>query len=1388
MDNSRIRIHIPAIPYTITRSEYSHDAYTGKVLRLSPMMRSRGFEVYHYGVETSESGATKNFDLMTKDEWIELRIQTIVFVEKFAGRTISYEDAKKKNSDQGMVIGGLANWSSPLTKEFNKRLRQKLIENYRGKSTDIICMPLGQTHQGAVENLDFVTVESGIGYSHSYLNYRIFESHAWMSSTLGIEKKAPNNYWFVIPNYFDTNEFKLTVTPVPKRIGFLGRIAGFKGCSIIVEIARRFPDVEFIICGQGDPSQFVVCPNIIYKKPIHGAERSEYLGSCVAVLCLSKFLEPFCGTAVEAQLCGTPVISTDWGGMAETIEQGKSGLRGHTLSDFCQGVTMALDGKFDRIYIRERAVKLFDMYNLAYNYEYAFKNILDIHTPGKNGWYSPDTHIAPLVEHIQEILPISSPIPLLMNQPINNSLIRLHVPAITYTITRSEYSHDAFTNKVRQFSPMMRSRGFEVYHYGVETSESGATKNFDLMTKDEWTELRIQTLQYIDPALTREAAEKKNADPGMLVNVLSNWGSPLTKEFNKRFRQKLTENYRSKSTDIVCLPLGRTYQDSLDKLDYAVIEMGIGYEGSYMNFRIFEAYSFMSNNLGIANVQPNNYWFVIPHAFNVDEFKLSLNPKMNPPRVGFMGRITNLKGCSIIVEIAKRFPHIEFVICGQGNPAPFLTVPNVLYKPPIHGSERSDFLGTCIAFLHPAKYLEPFGCGPVEAQLCGTPVICSDWGGMAETVEQCKTGLRCHTLADFCYGIQMALDGKFNRSYIRQRAENLYNMYNLAYNYEYVFKSILDIHTPGKNGWYSPDTHIVPLLNNITTDSMDNTTYMVVKPIIKQRIYIFIVYYGALPNYFQLFLDSLGINTDILSVFLVTDIDLTGYTVPKNLIHIQLTKQNVKERISNILFKTYGKHVATDDLVTTNYKFVDFKIIYPILFDDYLQKYKVTKDDYVGWGDCDLIYGKMSRFIDFNEGYGIFGGWHGHFVAIKNTDSFKNNFTNIPNYFELVTDNSKTFITDEIAYREPLIKYISHNKLKMFYTNANFCDIVPPCFYHMSRPDHATYSRNFYDLYKSKVNINYLYYDKVASNLSILYDTGEKRDVLYCHLQKRKMELPFTSYDKGYYINEQSFSLVQEKESIIPLKIWQTWKTHELPPKMKENVDRLKENHPEFEYKLFDDEDCRVFIKEHFPEEVLLAYDALIPGAYKADLWRYCVLYIHGGIYLDVKIQLVDGLTFHSFVDKEYVVRDGKIVKNGIEYASIYNGLMICKKKNPSLLNTIVNVVYNVSTKFMGDNPWESTGPRLLGTNCNILVTAADFIYNNSQGKDTIRDTNGKIISVHYPEYREEQKSALQVGYYINLWNNKTIYNDCNIDLLKIYNKRLWPNEFHESIGGLVNR
>ena len=381
-----IRLHLPAICHTITREECSHCAFTGKVLRFAPMMRSRGFEVYHYGVETSESGANVDIQIMTKAEWSDLRVKSY----KMLHPEMTNEAVVAKLSDPKSMVGDLANYDTPLWVEFQKRLREELKKHYRSPKTDIFCIPMNPYK--AIEGLDITAVESGIGYPNSSQNFRIFESYAWLHAHLG--KSNGNNYWFVVPNYFDSRAWPLSLSPKLDTVGFLGRIYDGKGCHEIVEMAVRMPTVRFVLCGQGSPEHYLKYPNIFYKPPIHGEERAAYLGSLVACVAPTMFVEPFCGVAVEAQLCGTPVITKDYGAQTETVENFKTGLRCHTLADYCYGIQMAIDGKFDRAYIRERAVSLYDMFNVARQYEYAFKTILDV--VRTNGWYNTETHITAL--------------------------------------------------------------------------------------------------------------------------------------------------------------------------------------------------------------------------------------------------------------------------------------------------------------------------------------------------------------------------------------------------------------------------------------------------------------------------------------------------------------------------------------------------------------------------------------------------------------------------------------------------------------------------------------------------------------------------------------------------------------------------------------------------------------------------------------------------------------------------------------------------------------------------------------------------------------------------------------------------------------------------------
>ena len=94
------------------------------------------------------------------------------------------------------------------------------------------------------------------------------------------------------------------------------------------------------------------------------------------------------------------------------------------------------------------------------------------------------------------------------------------------------------------------------------------------------------------------------------------------------------------------------------------------------------------------------------------------------------------------------------------------------------------------------------------------------------------------------------------------------------------------------------------------------------------------------------------------------------------------------------------------------------------------------------------------------------------------------------------------------------------------------------------------------------------------------------------------------------------------------IDLWSGLKNAGLPPKMYECVSnnlRLNRVGVDCIHYLFNDADCRAFIAREFPDDVLYAYDRLIPTAFKADLWRYCVLYKYGGVYLDIKWGFLGG-------------------------------------------------------------------------------------------------------------------------------------------------------------------
>ena len=242
--------------------------------------------------------------------------------------------------------------------------------------------------------------------------------------------------------------------------------------------------------------------------------------------------------------------------------------------------------------------------------------------------------------------------------------------------------------------------------------------------------------------------------------------------------------------------------------------------------------------------------------------------------------------------------------------------------------------------------------------------------------------------------------------------------------------------------------------------------------------------------------------------------------------------------------------------------------------------------------------------------------------------------------------------------------------------------------------------------------------------------------------------------------------------SKIPKIIHQTFQTRLIPRHIMKAVDSWLDRNPDYDYYYYDDGDQRKFIQENFKEDVLRAYDKLIPGAYKADLWRYCVIYIKGGVYIDVKMGPY--VPLDRMIDNDTDL----VVVNDTHGGTLYNAFFAATSQHPAILNTIEIVVERVLKGEYGDHILYPTGPMAMG---HAILPMYGYMNNAPNGKHStqlgvlqvyshisrdgwtyITDINGNyLIRTRYSKpFGEENYLHKITGspHYRFLWRERAIY------------------------------
>tara|TARA_Y100001970_G_C14159999_1_gene817936 strand:- start:837 stop:1619 length:783 start_codon:yes stop_codon:yes gene_type:complete len=187
----------------------------------------------------------------------------------------------------------------------------------------------------------------------------------------------------------------------------------------------------------------------------------------------------------------------------------------------------------------------------------------------------------------------------------------------------------------------------------------------------------------------------------------------------------------------------------------------------------------------------------------------------------------------------------------------------------------------------------------------------------------------------------------------------------------------------------------------------------------------------------------------------------------------------------------------------------------------------------------------------------------------------------------------------------------------------------------------------------------------------------------------------------------------------------------------------------------FNDKTCKDFIQHYFGSNVVKAYNKLIPGAYKADLWRLCVLYIHGGIYGDVT------QTFLKEYDVNKNNADIILVRDRCDddtYYRIYNAFMAARKGNGFIRYCIEQIVKQVLLNDLGRDPFDITGPQALRRHYLTFFKKRTV----DLGLQTIKAIDNKVYNIDIAFYHEECSPNLRnnkINFCTDLDHTKVILN-----------------------------
>jgi glycosyltransferase involved in cell wall biosynthesis len=310
------------------------------------MMQRLGHEVVLYAGEDNEVPGVELVTCITKEQQAQFGFKTP-------------DDAINLNYDWSEQIWRV--WTFTLLAQLSARVR----------THEVICLPYGLEAARMISDQfpNNVTVEHGVGYSGIAFNtHCVFDSYAWRNYVYGMHKMDGRCFDEVIPNYFEVNEFP---EPDPQDYYmWCGRLNSRKGLHIAQKVCEKLGK-RLLVVGQGTLQGYGE-----HLGTVGPEERGRLMAGAIALFMPTIYVPPFEKVHVEAMMCGTPAITTDFGAFTETVWNDVNGWRCTMFNDFVLAAEKAADWTMEqRVALRAQTQAVYSMDVVALQYESYFNRL-----------------------------------------------------------------------------------------------------------------------------------------------------------------------------------------------------------------------------------------------------------------------------------------------------------------------------------------------------------------------------------------------------------------------------------------------------------------------------------------------------------------------------------------------------------------------------------------------------------------------------------------------------------------------------------------------------------------------------------------------------------------------------------------------------------------------------------------------------------------------------------------------------------------------------------------------------------------------------------------------------------------------------------------------------